>query len=134
MSSIIHDIPAHFWDVPYDGARVPAAGTGLAAGANCQHFAYELLRHFGRTVEDLRSSELWDSAGSLRVEAPFEPLDLLLFNPTSDAYGAHIAVFTGDGEAIHLSKRVGKPAVWRIEQFLELPEYCVLIGGKRYPR
>jgi hypothetical protein len=133
MASILGDIPALFWDVTYDGRRVPMAGSGLAVGANCQHFAYELLRHFGREPEDLRSSELWDSAASLRVEPPFEPLDLLLFNPGEDAYGAHIAVFTGDGEAIHLSRRVGKPAVWRIEQFLELPEYRVLIGGKRYP-
>jgi cell wall-associated NlpC family hydrolase len=133
MASILEQLPAYFWDVPYDGSRIPTAGTGLASGANCQHFAYELLRHFGRQVEDLRSSELWESTASLRVEAPFEPLDLLLFSPGEETYGAHVAVYTGDGAAIHLSKRVGKPAMWRIEQFLELPEYRVLIGGKRYP-
>lgn len=133
MTSIVGDIPAQFWEVPYNAQRVPAAGSGLAGGANCQHFAYELLRRFGRTVEDLRSSELWASVASQRVEAPFEPLDLLLFNSGEDAYGAHVAVFAGEGTAIHLSKRLGRPAVWRIEQFLELPEYRVLIGGKRYP-
>lgn len=115
-------LPPQFREVAYNGDRHPEAGAGFARGANCQHFAYELLRHFGRSVPDLWSSELWHHAGSARVEAPFAPLDLLLFNRTADPYAAHLAVFLGEGEAVHLSKRVGRPVVWEIEQFLELPE------------
>ena len=129
---LLDQIPAQFWNIRYNGDRPPRLGAGLADGANCQHFAYELLRHFGRTVPDLWSSDLWDSPASARVRAPFEPLDLLLFNPTHDAYGAHLAVYVGEGQALHLSRKVGHPVVWPIEDFLKLPEYAVLIGGKRY--
>lgn len=129
---LLDQIPPQFWDVRYNGDRTPEAGAGFGAGANCQHFAYEFLRHFGRTLPDLWSSELWESPASTRVTAPFEPLDLLLFNRTPNPYGAHLAVFVGEGQALHLSKKVGHPAVWRLEQFLALPEYSVLIGGKRY--
>lgn len=131
--TLLDHVPARFRDVRYNGERSPNAGAGFADGANCQHFAYELLRHFGRTVPDLWSSDLWESAASLRVTMPFEPLDLLLFNRSPDPYGAHLAVAVGDGQAIHLSRKVGHPVVWRIEEFHALPEYAVLIGGKRYP-
>jgi cell wall-associated NlpC family hydrolase len=129
---MLDQLPLQFRDVRYNGERSPQAGAGFGDGANCQHFAYELLRHFGRTVPDLWSSDLWESPGSARVAAPFEPLDLLLFNRTPDPYGAHLAVFVGDGQAIHLSRKVGLPVVWPVEDFLKLPEYAVLIGGKRY--
>jgi len=129
---LLDQVPPRFWQVHYNGDRSPQLGAGLDSGANCQHFAYELLRHFGRVAPDLWSSDLWESPASIRVTGPFEPLDLLLFNRTPDPYGAHIAVFVGDGQALHLSRKVGRPVVWRIEQFPELPEYAVLIGGKRY--
>lgn len=58
-------------------------------------------------------------------------LDLLLFNRTPDPYGAHIALYLGEGRAIHLSKQVGRPAEWSLEEFAQLPEYSVLIGAKR---
>ncbi len=129
----LDEIPARFWTVHYNGDRPPSVGAGFADGANCQHFAYELLRHFGRRVPDLWSSDLWDSSVSTRVAGPFEPLDLLLFNRTPDPYAAHLAVFVGDGNALHLSRMVGRPIVWPIERFLALPQYAVLIGGIRYP-
>ncbi len=132
--TLLDQIPARFRDVRYNGERPPLAGAGFVDGANCQHFAYELLRQFGRDVPDLWSSDLWESPVSARVTAPFEPLDLLLFNRTSDPYGAHLAVYVGDNHAIHLSRKVGHPVAWRIEAFLALPEYAVLIGGKRYPQ
>src|SRR6266545_5225071 len=39
-------IPARFHHVRYDGARYPGAAgvVGLDGGANCQQFAYELIR------------------------------------------------------------------------------------------
>jgi hypothetical protein len=50
------EIPERFWRARYDARRIPGAADGLDDGANCQHFAYELLAHHGRTVGALRSS------------------------------------------------------------------------------
>jgi hypothetical protein len=126
-------IPPSFMHVAYDGRRYPGAPgvKGIEGGANCQQFAYALLRHFGRKISDFRSSELWsDVADTERVE-DLAPLDLLLFNDTDEAYGAHIAVYLGDGFAIHLARSVGKPAIWPVAAFQEKPEYRVFIGAKR---
>ncbi|WP_282692733.1 hydrolase [Streptomyces sp. CC208A] len=136
MESIITRLPADFWTVRYDGSRFPgaaavAARPGLAAGANCQLFAYEVLRHFGLRPPDLRSSELWDdTAATVRVPVA-RPLDLLLFNSTDRAYGAHVGVWTGDDAILHLCAEVGRPAVWRPEDFAVRGRYGVLLGAKR---
>lgn len=61
----------------------------------------------------------------------FQPLDLLLFGKTSDAFGAHVAVHVGEGRAIHLSRAVGLPVEWAIEDFATYENYRVLIGAKR---
>ena len=125
-----HEIPAHFWAIHYDFAGFPAPD--LSKGANCQAFAYALLRHFGRTISDLRSSDLWeDTRETVRVAGALEPLDLLLFGPTTDAYGAHIGVYLGEGRVIHLAKRVGKPVIWPIEHFARESGYEIFIGAKR---
>ena len=127
-------IPAAFWTVTYNGARFPGAPgvKGLTGGANCQQFAYELLRHNGFAISDLRSSELWDdTADTVRAMPPFQPGDLLLFNGKPEAWGAHVAVSLGGGEAIHLAKHAGKPAVWTLEQFAARPLYTCFIGAKR---
>src|SRR5688572_13661830 len=71
-------VPQHFLTVRYDGARFPGTPgvAGIAQGANCQQFAYELLRHFGYAVPDLRSSELWaDTEHTSRADT-LEPFDL----------------------------------------------------------
>ncbi|HWD26174.1 MAG TPA: hypothetical protein VG387_03350 [Rhizomicrobium sp.] len=125
-----HDIPAHFWSVPYVGAL--HAARDISQGANCQAFAYALLRHFGRTISNFRSSNLWDDTQeTVRVTGPLEPLDLLLFGPTQDAYGAHVGVWLGEGRVIHLAKRVGSPVVWPLERFAIERGYEILIGAKR---
>lgn len=129
----LNDIPAHFLTVRYDGARYPGAvGTvGVADGANCQQFAYELLRHFGFVVPDLRSSELWaDTEHTVRVES-LAPFDLLLFSPAGSAWGAHVGVYLGDEQVIHLAKEAGLPEVRPLAWFCEVPRYRVLLGGKR---
>jgi cell wall-associated NlpC family hydrolase len=123
------EIPPYFFDVPYDAARFAVAD--IRAGANCQAFAYALLRHFGRHISDFRSSDLWqDTTETERVDTP-QPLDLLLFNKISDSYGAHVGVCLGEGRVIHLSKRVGKPAIWTMDQFAQAPGYETFIGAKR---
>jgi N-dimethylarginine dimethylaminohydrolase len=79
------EVPPHFFQVRYVSSNYPGTAKGLNKGANCQHFAYELLRHFGVTVPDFRSSELWaDTVYTERV-LEFELLDLLLWNKTPDA-------------------------------------------------
>ncbi|MFF2779980.1 hydrolase [Streptomyces sp. NPDC058052] len=136
MESIISRLPADFWTVRYDGSRFPgaaavAASPGLGPGANCQLYAYEVLRHFGLTPPELRSSDLWEDTGSTVRVPVARPLDLLLYNATDRAYGAHVAVCAGDGALLHLCAEVGRPAVWRPEDFAARARYRVLLGAKR---
>ncbi|QLH24793.1 hydrolase [Streptomyces sp. Rer75] len=129
-------LPDRFWSVPYVGARFPgspavAERPDLAEGANCQLFAYAVLRHHGLEPPALRSGELWaDSATTTRVTAP-RPLDLLLFNATDDAYGAHVGVWAGPDQVLHLCAEAGLPAVWPLSAFAARPRYRTLIGVKR---
>lgn len=126
------DIPAALSTVPYDGARF--AARDVAGGANCQAFAYALLRHFGREISNFRSSELWEDTRETERADDIEPLDLLLFNGTDEAFGAHVGVYLGAGNVIHLSKRVGTPVVWPLERFARERGYEVLVGAKRVRR
>jgi hypothetical protein len=126
-------LPERFLDVRYVGERVPGVGDpeNLALGANCQLFAYALLRHYGRCVPDFRSSELWeDGTCTVRVTA-FAPLDLMLYHDRRQAFGAHVGVFVGDGRVIHLSKEIGRPAVWRHDEFAAHHRYACFVGAKR---
>jgi lipoprotein Spr len=126
------EIPERFWDAVYNGAHFPGApgASGLEGGANCQQFAYELLRQFGRAIPDFRSSELWADDAYTAVASDLRPLDLLLFNDKPDPFGAHVAVYLGGERAIHLCQAVGRPEVWTLEQFRAMPRYAVFIGAK----
>lgn len=126
-------VPAHFWSVPYNGDCFPGApgAIGLSNGANCQHFAYELLRHFGKRVPNFRSKELWEDRDWTQLVSHFAPLDLLLYNSKDDPWGAHVGVFIDEGQIIHLSKEVGRAVVWTHDQFLTRPRYQHFLGGKR---
>ena len=125
-------IPSHFLAIPYNaGVHPGVVGDDLSTGANCQVFAYALLAHFGIAFPPLRSSELWADTEYSRAVTAFQPLDLLLFSRTADAFGAHLAVCVGEGRAIHLSRTVGFPVEWSIEDFAMHENYRVLIGGKR---
>ncbi|MEU0105364.1 hydrolase [Streptomyces sp. NPDC006251] len=136
MDPVLHRLPAAFWTVPYVGSRFPGSSEvtdrpGLEEGANCQLFAYEVLRHFGLAPPALRSSELWaDTQATAHVSAA-QPLDLLLFNATDDAYGAHVGVWVNEGRVLHLCAEVGRPAVWEMTEFATRQRYRVLIGIKR---
>jgi len=103
----------------------------MAQGANCQNFAYEILRHFGLDVPYLRSSNLWEDTEHTTIADEPRALDLLLFNRMEKPWGAHVALHVGDGQAIHLSKKIGSPVVWPFARFHEQPEYAVFIGAKR---
>lgn len=136
MDPLLHRLPAAFWTVPYVGSRFPgssevAAHPSLEKGANCQLFAYEVLRHFRLAPPDLRSSELWaDTRATARVPVA-EPLDLVLFNATDDAYGAHVGVWMNEGRVLHLCSEIGRPALWEMTEFAKRQRYRVLVGIKR---
>ena len=126
------DLPEWYWGVPYIGERESGGFPrgNLSAGANCQRWAYEVLRHFGFTVPDLRSDELWhDTVATRQVDAP-RPLDLVLYKGDADPFGAHVGVWTGDAVA-HLCREVGRPTVWPQPEFDLRPRYAVRIGFKR---
>jgi hypothetical protein len=125
-------IPARFFRMKYDGAAHPRAVPARSgAVANCQHFAFELLRNFGYHIGPMRSSELWaDRRFTRRTRSP-RTFDLLLFNRERKEWGAHVAVYLGSGRAIHLCKALGHPAIWDMREFPKHDRYKVLVGIKR---
>lgn len=136
MPSLLTGLPALLWTVPYAGSRYPGspaatARPDLALGANCQLYAYEVLRHFGRRLPPLRSAELWaDRAATREVSEP-APLDLLLYSPDGTAYGAHVGVWVAEDSVLHLCREVGHPALWHPVDFAARPRYRRLVGVKR---
>jgi len=55
----------------------------------------------------------------------------MLYGQTGDAYGAHVAVFIGDGKVIHLSQENGKPEVLPHKSMLLNEKYRCFVGAKR---
>jgi hypothetical protein len=129
------EIPDWLMEIKYNGQIIPNGITYDIAttGANCQVFAYYLLRSNQLIVPEYRSSELWaDMKFSKVITDNFELFDILFFHRVDEAYGAHIAIYLGNNQAIHLSKKIGKPVIWNINTFLEDPKYKFLLGGKRF--
>lgn len=130
-------LPTEYRRVRYVSARVPGsrlagANPGLANGTNCQLFAYEVLRYFGLAPPPYRSSDLWtDTETTMRVRTA-DLLDLVLFNSTDHAWGAHVGVWVGDERVLHLCAEIGRPAVWSMSEFAARQRYQVLIGVKRF--
>jgi len=128
-------LPKWLMDIQYNGRIIPNGETHdiVTTGANCQVFAFQLLRFNELIVPDFRSSELWEDVEfSELVTEDFRPLDLLFFHRKEEAYGAHIAVYMGENKAIHLSRKNRTPVIWSIETFLEQAAYPFLLGGKRF--
>src|SRR5262249_54283290 len=118
--------------IPYDGARHPGSATfDFSKGANCQLWAYALLKHFGIEVPPFRSSELWEDQEYSDTVSELQPLDLLLFNDSQSSWGAHVAVYLGDGLVAHLCRHNGLPEACGIEELLRIPKYRILVGAKR---
>lgn len=129
-------LPDWYWSIPYVYERYPGADgvVDLRAGANCQLFAYSVLALFGLAVPPVRSSELWDDTEfTVRVE-DFRPLDLLLFNDSDRAYGAHVGVYVAPNRVLHLCREIGTPVVWSLADFARRPSYRVVVGAKRVVR
>ncbi|MFG2474871.1 hydrolase [Streptomyces fagopyri] len=129
-------LPEGIWSTPYVGRRFPGSRSvaerpGLAGGANCQFFAYEVLRHFGPRLPAWRSSDLWDDTVLTERVRESRPLDLALFNPDDQAWGAHVGVVVGECRVLHLCAEVGRPVIWPLEEFATRERYRTLLGFKR---
>lgn len=126
-------VPPHFEDVRYVSDRIPgvADDDDLTLGANCQLFAYCLLRQLGKNPPELRSSELWSDRLHTEEVTELRPLDLMLYNNTAGSYGAHVAVYVGGGVVYHLSKKNDRPKYEAHTAMLMQPEYAFFIGAKR---
>mgnify|MGYP000315444279 CR=1 FL=1 len=131
MNQVI--IPKAFYNVKYKTERFPGVEnqSDLTFGANCQLFAYALLKENGLQVPNDRSSELWSDTRYSKVVTDFEPLDLMLYSPNGDAYGAHVGVYIGDGRVIHLSYANGKPEILPHIELLNNEKYRCFVGAKR---
>jgi hypothetical protein len=79
----------------------------------------------------LRSSELWEDSLQTVEVATCQPLDLLLFNASPAPFGAHVAVYVGEGCVVHLARHHGLPVIESIDDLLGQPRYRCLIGAKR---
>ena len=131
-------VPAEGWPdwvatVPYVGSAHPQSGNSapISLGANCQRFAYAVLGLFGTTVPPHRSSQLWaDPAFDHVTRSDVRELGLVLFNPTADSWGAHVAVALG-GQLLHLCAEVGRPALWQWSDFAARERYATLFGVVR---
>lgn len=127
------EIPAYFFEVPYKGSHFPNSPktNGLEGGANCQVFAYELLKYHGIDVPPFRSSDLWEDVEFTLQVSDLKPLDILLWNKNTASWGAHVGVYLGENQAIHLAKHIGFPVIWELEKFQEYEIYKHFIGAKR---
>lgn len=125
--------PDWVWRVPYVGELHPdGPDRPIDDGANCQRYAYEVLTLFGCRIPPFRSSELWDDTSvTERVDGLPQALDLVLFNESNRAWGAHVGVALGPDEVLHLSKSVGRPEAWTLAEFEARPAYRVRVGIKR---
>lgn len=140
MGVDIHDlnrsaiaIPDRLRAVRYNAGHFPGAPgvDGVVGGANCQQYAYAVLRHQGFALPDLRSSELWLDRDHTTIVDGMEPFDLVLVHDNPDAWGAHVGLCVGADLVLHLSRKIGIPAIEPLGALRERPEYQCLIGFKR---
>jgi lipoprotein Spr len=86
---------------------------------------------FGFTVPNFRSSDLWvDTTHSVVPKQP-QLFDLVLRHEHPDPWGAHVGGYLGSSLILHLSQRLGAPAIEGLEILTQRPQYRYLIGFKR---
>jgi NlpC/P60 family len=126
-------IPERFQQVLYDPKRYPGAPgvRGVEGGANCQQYAYEFVRAFGFTIPDFRCSDLWADTAHTHLSDRPKPFDLVLVHNPPIAWGAHVGVYLGNGFVLHLSKKIGAPAIESVQSMMRRAEYRCLLGFKR---
>lgn len=133
IMSQLFEIPENFINVSYNPKIIPNGENqpDLTQGANCQVYAYELLRYFGKNPPLLRSSELWSDEQQTKKVVDYERLDLMLYNKTPQSYGAHVGVYVGNGMVLHLSQEVGYPVIQHHDELILNKKYTCFIGVKR---
>ena len=126
--------PYWYMDIPYNSKVIPnwMIHDIQLSWANCQVYAYEILRYNTIFVPDFRSRELWDDSEYSRViPSEFEPLDILFFNKTNDPWGAHLGVYIWNNKVLHNSKDIWFPTIFDIEDFKKIHSYSCFLWGKR---
>ncbi|WP_413701270.1 hypothetical protein ACLKMH_06160 [Psychromonas sp. KJ10-10] len=126
-------IPEKFHNVKYVASRIPGVPneSDMSLGANCQVFAYNLLRALGLNPPTLRSSELWSESEFTTTVDDFKELDIMLYNKSQESYGAHLGIYVGHGIVYHLSKDNGIPKFEKHLDLLKQSKYSRFIGAKR---
>jgi len=118
----------------YNSSRIPGVDnqSNLILGANCQVFAYEFLRVNDIKLPNFRSSELWEDKIYTKIVNDFEPLDLMLYNSIDGkSFGAHVAVYIGFNDVIHLSADNKIYEIIKHENIIKNQKYKYFIGAKR---
>ncbi|WP_157071602.1 hydrolase [Curtobacterium ammoniigenes] len=93
-----------------------------------------MLALFGLRVPAHRSTELWEDQRLAHPDSvDARDLDLVLFNNSNEAWGAHVAVVMGDA-LLHLCAEEGRPAIWSWTDFSSRPRYAHTIGLVRATR
>lgn len=126
------EIPERFRGVRYNADHFPGAPGvhELEGGANCQQYAFSLLRHHGFEIPDFRSSELWEDTVHTRVSGGMQPFDIVLVHNEPKSWGAHVGLCLGDKLILHLSRKIDAPAIETLDEMLARDEYRYLIGFK----
>lgn len=127
-------IPNWIMDIKYNSKIFPnwKKHDFIKNWANCQVYAYELLRFNWKIVPDLRSSELWkDTEYSVEV-IDYKPLDLLFFNNTNKSWWAHVGLYIWNNKVLHNTNKIWKPVIWGLDFFGKYDEYRILLWGKRF--
>ena len=127
------EIPSQFQKTHYNAHILPKEGKplDLSVGANCQVYAYAVLTHFGKHPPLLRSSQLWTDQCQTIPVTILQPLDLMLYNKTAAAYGAHVGVHIGNDQVLYLSLDLGLPTIQTHQRLLSQKKYAHFIGAKR---
>ncbi|GAB3615091.1 hydrolase [Humibacter ginsengisoli] len=112
----------------YEAHPQASALAPIDAGANCQRYAYAVLELFDRRIPPHCSSQLWeDEILSHPERNDAQDLDLVLFNDSPSAWGAHVAIVAGD-RLLHLCAEEGRPAFWFWNDFATRPRYKHMVG------
>lgn len=130
MSNIDLLLPTSFFTYKYNCAAYPGSDSSVQNEANCQQFAYDVLKYFGYEIGDLRSDELWNDTIYTKKSETLQPLDLILVNKEDDPYGAHVGICIAEDKILHLTKKIGYPIVQSLSDLQTEPRYKYLVGIK----
>ena len=131
MTTIIA-IPQEFLNIQYNPKQTPESQLSIFKhGANCQLFAYSLLKHFGYSIPPLRSSDLWEDQEFTKNVDELKPFDLMLYHSKPEAWGAHVGLYIGNDTVLHLSQGIGTPEKRHHNDFKLSEKYKCFIGAKR---